>query len=407
MASLLTRGRAARYAVALLFVGAAILLAYYVGSNWTIQKASLHDLQPVYYAGRAFTAGAPLYAVRDFAYPPSAAMLLGAPLAQLSFTAAARLWLLVSVLLIVATVVIAARIVGRTPTSLAAAAALAVLAASLAVREVIGLGNVTTLIGFLGAASFLLWARDQDLAAGTLFGLSLSIKPILAPLILGLLILRRWRALIPALALPVALNLVAFGIDTRVTAGMVSTAHSYLTGGGLFGGYFRAFNSSLRNIGGLLSWPVALAAGLRVIVGIAAISGAVAIWRWRPEPYRSLEAGGLLLAGYYLSSAVLESHWILVLVPFALAAVDRRSPVAWWPVAVGAFFAADLVALPHWLTGLGYWPSHSVTVGLGLALVVVATAVAALRTAATSVLVDGRFPPRVRTLVKPYPGSGS
>jgi len=131
-------------------------------------------------------------------------------------------------------------------------------------------------------------------------------------------------------------------------------------------------------MGVLFGWPSLLTLGLRVLLAIVTIAGMTIVWRTRPEPARSLEAGGLLIAGVFLASSDLEAHWLLVLIPFALASAVAGSPLRWWPVVLEAIFASQLVTLPQGLTQYGIYGIRTVDITWGLSLVVVATSFAAV-----------------------------
>jgi arabinofuranan 3-O-arabinosyltransferase len=345
---------------------------------WSGTTAEGFDLHPVYLAGRALAAHHPLYDVPNFVYLPSAALLVGAPLSAFGFGAASRVALIVAAGLVVGTVPLSARIMGRPAGGMATAIGVALVSLSAIVPEAIRLENLSILVGFVGAGVFLAWSRQRDVLCGALLGLSLAIKPLLALLFVALVVLRRWRAVAAALAVAAGLNLAAFAVDPSAADGIRSVGSSLLGDSGVFSGYFYLFNSALVGVGHLLGWSSWLTFGLRGFIATSAVAGAVAVWRLRPEPARSLEAGGLLLAGFYLSSTVLESHWLLVLVPFAFAGLEPGSPLRWWPVAVGGVFAAELVVLPQRLTAFGYYGTLTIQLSIGLCLVVVATATASL-----------------------------
>jgi hypothetical protein len=196
-------------------------------------------------------------------------------------------------------------------------------------------------------------------------------------LCIGLILLRRWNVLGAAALVVAGLNLAALGIDPKSLNGMGAFVSGLLTDKGAISGAFFLFNSAYASMGVLFGWPSLLTAGLRVLIAVVTIAGVVVVWKTRPEPARSLEAGGLLIAGFYLASSDLEAHWLLVLVPFAFASVVAGSPLRWWPVVLGGIFASQLVTLPQGLTQYGIYGIRTIDITWGLSLVVLATSVAA------------------------------
>src|SRR5580658_5290854 len=355
------------------------VFSYRAAQSWSAAALLGFDLKPVYLAGKALTAHRAIFSGTGFGYPPSAALLVGAPLSHVAFVTVSRVALVVGPVLVAATVPLAARAVGRPAAGPATVLGIALLALSGAVTEVLGLENVSILIALVGAAMFLAWSRGSEVLAGVLLGLTLALKPILAPLCLGLLVLRRWRPLVAAGAVALGLNLLTFAIDPAATQGLGGVARSYFSGSGLFGGYFDLVNSALQSVGKLTGWPFWTTDGVRLVVAGVTAAGVVAIWRARPEPFRSVEAGGLLLVGSWLCTQVFEAHWVLALVPFAFAAADSRSPLRWWPAVVGGVFGAELVMLPSWFTRFGTLGTATIVRSFGFVLVVFAVTAAGLR----------------------------
>ena len=357
------------------------ILAYSMIQTWSdtgIYRG--FDFHLVYGAGRALTAGRSLFAVQmlthPYGYPPSSALILGAPLSDLSWATATHIVRPVEVASVVATVVLAARTVGQAWYSLATG--LGVLLVSIAGITTMGLAleNASIFVALFGAAAYLAWSRDQYILCGVLFGLSIAIKPLLLPLCLGLILLRRWNVLGVAAVVVTLTNLVTLAIDPKSFNGMAGFVSGLLTDRGAISGAFFIYNSAYVSMGVLFHWPSLLTFSLRVLIASVAIAGAVMLWKTRPEPARSLEAGGMLIAGLYLASSDLEAHWLLVLVPFAFASVVAGSPLRWWPVVLGGIFAAEIITLPRRLTPYGIYGIRTVDIAWGLSLVVLGTFVA-------------------------------
>ena len=349
-------------------------LTYRVASLWSSHLGL--DLRPVYLAGRQLTDHHAIYDVANFVYSPSAALVLGAPMSAFGFGVVSHVALVVGAVLILATVALAARTVGRSATSFATAIGVVLVCLTGMVPETLFVENLSIVVAFVGAGAFLAWSRERYWLAGALLGLSVALKPLLLPLFLGLLVLRRWKTVATAGAVVLVANLAALAIDPRAANGSMRQLVDLLGDRGDFSGYFALFNSSLVGIGHLLGWARWVTFGLRGVIFATGAVGAAAIWRSRPEPARSLEAAGLFLACSYLASSDLEVHWIFALIPFAYASVLPGSPLRWWPVAIGGMFASELVILPQQLTDYGPYGTDTVVRGFGLCLVVVAVGVA-------------------------------
>jgi arabinofuranan 3-O-arabinosyltransferase len=381
-----------RFGAAAVIVVAVAHLAYVAALAWHGPSLG-YDLHPLYLAGSAVIAGRQLFQLAGFVYAPSAALFLGGPLSQFPWEVVRSVALVAGPLLVVATVFLAARTVRASLLGAVTALGVAIASLSSTVDEVLQLENLSLLLGLLTAAAFLAWSRGRDGLAGALLGCTLAVKPVLLPLWVGLVVLRRWRAFAAATAVPVVLNLVALAVDPAALDGWRALLDQYFGHSGLYGGFFILFNASITNVSSLLGWWGSIAAALRIAVVASAVVGAVTIWRTRPEPFRALEAGGLLVAGFWLSSQVMESHWLLMLVPFAFAGVDRVSPVRAWPVALGGVFAAWLVVVPGAWTRYGAYGAASMALCLGLCLVVFTTTAVSLHPRLT-----GRRGPPARVL---------
>lgn len=360
---------------AALWALAAAIWASRVADAWTLPNLGF-DLRPIHAAGLALARGKSVYTVKGYIYPPSAALLIGRPLALAPLISERQAAAIVVSLLVVGSVMLGARAMGAD--WLGPAAAAGAVAASLVglLGQLLFLDNLSALVAVGAAAGLLAWVRGRDEVAGLMLGLTLAVKPMLAILVVGLLALRRWRALVPAVAVPVVLNALVLAFDGAAFGGVTRKARFVVAG---LGSGDDPHNGSLESIGRMLGMPSALTLGLRVAVAAAAVAAAVLIWRRRPDPARSLEAAGVLLAGVFVTSSLYENHFLFVLVPFALACVEPRSPFRWWPTVFFAALAAAVVVVPARATGLTSDEVLSTQRGLALAAVVLCVLAATLR----------------------------
>jgi arabinofuranan 3-O-arabinosyltransferase len=252
----------------LLVLGVGIL-AYRVIQSWSDTSISQgFDFHLVYGAGRALTQGHSLFAVQllghPYGYPPSSALILGAPLSYFSWTTVTHILRPVQAACLVATVLLSARTVGRSWSSLAAGVGVLLVSLAGISNDALGLENASIFVALLGAAAFLAWSQERYILCGLLFGLSIALKPLLLPLCLGLILLRRWNVLGTAALVVAVLNLLTLGIDPKSLNGMGTFVRGLLTDSGVISGAFFLFNSAYVSMGVLFGWPSLLTTSLRV-----------------------------------------------------------------------------------------------------------------------------------------------
>ena len=184
---------------------------------------------------------------------------------------------------------------------------------------------------------------------GTAIGLTLVVKPLLAPLLLIPLLNRQWRALIPAFGVPVAFNLVAWPLVkdpmnfvTR-TSEYIFTTRDY-------------FNSSIAGNALYYGLPIWLTLLLRLAFVVLAV---LSLWllykyyRTRDPLFWMTTSSGVLLIMSFLVSSLGQGYYSMMLFPFLMTVVLRNSVLRNWPawLAIYGFMSAD-----RWL--LGHWPSN-------------------------------------------------
>src|SRR5690606_35838452 len=172
------------------------------------------------------------------------------------------------------------------------------------------------------------WLRDgekrHEWLAGVSIGLTLVVKPLLAPLLLLPVLNRQWRALVTAVAVPLAFNAAAWplGADpmnfvTRTVPYILSTRdyfHSSILGNGVYYG--------------LPTWLIIL---LRIGFGLLAVVALVLLYRYYrtrdPLLWMTTSAGVLLIASWLVLSLG-QGYYSMMLFPFLMTVVlDRKSVV--------------------------------------------------------------------------------
>ncbi len=299
-----------------------------------------YDTVPLTNAAHAFVSGTAVYTGKgagDFLYPPSALVLLS-PLAAVDHIWANRLFLLVDTAVVLAATALLLRLFDFRWRGMAGAIALLGISIAWPVVFTLDAGNVNGPI-LLGLAGFLLGVcRGRWLLAAASLGATFVLKPILAPLLLLLVLYRKWGALALAVAIPTALS----GL---VLAAAPSTRSFFdITLPLLFQGQnadIQQASVALHSAAERLSVPSPAVALAEVAVGIATL---FLIWRrWsadRAEPRRLVELTTIALVGAFLLSSFTFRHYGIFLLPFAVSVAVPSSPHRHWLTAAALFGVA-------------------------------------------------------------------
>ncbi len=290
------------------------------------QTAAL-DLVPVWTAVRAFLHHQSPYAVPLFVYPPSL-LLLAAPLGLVEFSTARLAFLLLDTAAILFAGALCLRLFNLRWRSTAGAVLLFALAIFLPVRDTLSMDNVNGFILMGEIGMILAAARRRWLLAGALLGCTLAIKPVLLPLLLVLLLYRRWRSIGLAIAIPALLSLLA--LPLTVEGGQFFThVIPFLLNGNAH--QDQVYNVSLAGVAGVLGLPAALTTALRLVVLIAA---AVLMWqRWRAagdDVLRLVELSGIILLATFLVFSFSWSYYPIYLLPLLVWMVNPASRMNGW-----------------------------------------------------------------------------
>ena len=259
-----------------------------------------------------------------------------------------------------------------TVTSVAFPAVLAAMLCTEAVINTLIFANINGIVLLLEVL-FFRWMLDGKLAhqwwAGVAIGLSLVVKPLLAPLLLLPLLNRQWRVLVTAVAVPVVFNAAAFPLAAdpmnfyRRTLPYIFSTRDY-------------FNSSILGNGVYYGLPMWLIVLLRVVFALLAVASLWLLYRYyrtRDPLFWMCTSSGVLLIASWLLGSLGQAYYSMTLFPFLMTVVLRNSVIRNWPawLAVYGFLSAD-----RWL--LQFWPTTGraleylrVTWGWSLMLVVV------------------------------------
>jgi len=295
------------------------------------------DLDILWRGARRLLAGDALYDPDlAFIYPPLGGWVL-APLGAMPFRVACVVLTVVSLASLVAAVVLLLRLVGVPARSPLTAGALGLLAVSRPVDGLLGQGNIDVLL-LLAEALVIVWlVRRRDVAAGVLLGVVCAVKPTLAPLLLGALMLGRVRTTVVAAGTAAALTVAGFLLVPDGTTFLTDVLPMLADGNRPV---LQQYDKSLRGAAAQLGLPAAVGLVLRAVALALAVWVA---WRRRHGRLAPLEVMPVLLLGGMLASSFSWANYSLYLVPLLVAVVVPGGLVRTWPAWAGvfAFWTAD------------------------------------------------------------------
>lgn len=246
-------------------------------------------------------------------HPPSLVLLM-LPIGLLSYHSAALAWLIISLAALAASLRVLFDLKGG-------ALVLGFLAAViwLPFHSDFSIGQLMTVMLLALALAWKCFRGDRDLAGGIVLGLALSIKMIAWPVVLYLLLKRRWQAAGSSIGVVAGLQLIAGAVF-----GFSVLADYYLRVGPLLAklGKADSFNFSVFSIG-----PRIFEGTRAVFLGTVSTSPAVYGWPQLSGPVSALCALLVLALCLWLalrSSSFDRSFAVLV------CGVLILSPTAWW-----------------------------------------------------------------------------
>ena len=347
--------------------------SYVLASNGYITD----DYGPVYRAVSNFRRGWDIYNEHldyvdpHYLYPPGGTLLM-APFGYLPVDASRWWFESINCVAIIIAAYFLIRLFGYTFSSVAYPAVLVAMFCTESVVNTLVFGNINGCVLLLEVL-FFRWILDGKVShqwwAGVVIGLSLVVKPVLAPLLLLPLLNRQWRAVVTAIAVPVVFNLAAWPLVadpmnfiTR-TLPYIFSIRDY-------------FNSSIQGNGVYYGLPMWLILLLRIVFALLAV---VAIWllyryyRTRDPLFWFTTSSGVLLIASWLVSSLGQGYYSMMLFPFLMTVVLPNSLIRNWVawVAVYGFMSADKWLMWHWPTTGRALEYLRVTYGWCLMLIVV------------------------------------
>lgn len=319
------------------------------------QTYSGADLYPVWASGTEFLHHLPVFVssahptLHDVAthtiYPPSS-LVVATPLGALSWPLACTAAVVAALVCVFGAVAIANVVAGRTPVTVGSGVLLVALAVFPPVRAGLDLLNLEIVLLPLVAAFLYMGHRGRWTAGGAVLGLALAIKPLLIALLLVLVFARAWRALVVAVVVPVALNLVLLPAVADPSHFFTAVVPLLLRGGPAF---FQTASVSIQGVGVEHGVPVALLDVTRVAGLVVLCAAAHRAWRRATTPAtRVTVVTTILLVATFLSTGLAYNHYVLLLVPAAAVLATGRAGWTRHPVAMaGMAVSAALLAWVH------------------------------------------------------------
>ncbi|WP_297726672.1 arabinofuranan 3-O-arabinosyltransferase [Mycobacterium sp.] len=308
------------------------------------------DFKPVYRAVLNFRHGWDIYNEHfdyvdpHYLYPPGGTLLM-APFGYLSFTPSRYLFVLINTVAILIAWYLLLRLFNYTLSSVAAPALLLAMFCTESVTSTLVFTNINGCV-LLAEVLFLRWLLDGKVGhqwwAGLAIGLTLTLKPVLLPLLLLPLLNRQWRALVPAVIVPLVINVAAWPLVSDPMDFVTKTV-PYI------GGTRDYFNSSIEGNGVYFGLPTPLIVFLRILFVLIAIGALWLLYRYyrtRDPLFWFTSSSGVLLLCSWLVLPLAQGYYSMMLFPFLMTVVLQNSLIRNWPAWLGIY---GFMTLDDWL----------------------------------------------------------
>ena len=310
-----------------------------------------NDFGTVYAAVRSMLGKDPVYAENlltvepHYLYAPSGTFLLS-PLALIDDYVVARwLFILANAVAVLLALWLLMRLVGLDTRGYALPAVVLAAFSTESVTNTLVFTNVNGVVFACEAAFLLLLHRRRLWWAGVPMGLSLAVKPMLAPLLVLPLIRRQWQPFVASVLIPAV----------TMAAGWVMTvdAHQYLDRTVPYVREVRDYyNSSLAGLGVYYGVPEPVVLAARVLVVLVTLA---AVWllldlRHNHEVLWLTTTTGVVLSGVFLVSSLGQMYYSMMLIPTMMSVVLAGSFVRTWPAWLAAYacFTPDFWESSRW-----------------------------------------------------------
>ncbi|WP_019927886.1 glycosyltransferase family 87 protein [Nocardia sp. BMG111209] len=339
------------------------------GTNFNITD----DFAPVYKASLAFLNGRAIYNENfdlvdpHYLYPPSGTLLI-APLALIDPEKSKWCFVALNAIAIVLAWYLLLKVFRFSLKSVTAPLLLLLMFSSETVINTLAFGNVNGCL-LAGEVIFLILVlRRRDLWAGVVMGLTIAVKPTLAPLLLIPLLRGQWKVFITALGVPAVLMAAAWPLIKDP----MDFVHRTMP-------YFMAsrdyFNSAIVGNAGYYGLPIWLTWSMRIVMGVLVLISLWLLYRHyrQDELFFVTTMSGVLLIASWLLPSLGQQYYSMLVFPFLMSVALRNSVLRNWPawLAIFGFMTYDKWLLDHWQSTGRALEYLRVTFGWGLLLVVV------------------------------------
>ncbi|WP_422560125.1 glycosyltransferase family 87 protein [Gordonia sp. (in: high G+C Gram-positive bacteria)] len=351
-----------------------VMMIFHRSVFLAINGARTDDFTTVYNASLNFLNRRPVYAENyttvdpHYLYPPSGTLLM-APLSILNPQDARWTFIAVSVIVLIVCAYLLTRMFGYSANSWVFPAVLFFFFSTETVANTLIFTNFNAFV-LLGLLAFLMLLRsDRDLWAGVAIGLTLAVKPVLAPLLLLPLLQRKWKPLVTAIGIPLVLNMLAWPLIVDATD-FISRTAPYLFATRDY------YNSSISGNGmyfGIDGWLIIL---LRVMFTLMAVFSLWFLYRYYRESNELLwltTSSGVLLCTLFLVSSLGQGYYSMLLFPLVMTVFLPGSVMRNWPawLAVYGCMTFDVFASTQWRAFGRYLEYNKVPMGWSLLMIVV------------------------------------
>jgi arabinofuranan 3-O-arabinosyltransferase len=336
------------------------------------------DYGPVYRAVVNFKMGWDIYNEHfdqvdpHYLYPPGGTLIM-APFGYLPVDASRYWFITFNTIAIVIAACLLVRLFNYKLSSVALPALIVAMFCTESVVNTLVFGNINGCILLLEVL-FFRWLLDgkanHQWWAGVAIGLSLVVKPLLAPLLLLPLLNRQWRALATAFLVPVVFNAAAWPLIsdpmnfvTRTLPYILLQTRDY-------------FNSSIQGNGiyyGLPLWLILLLRFAFLALAVASLWLLYRYYRERDPLFWMATSSGVLLISSFVLLSLGQGYYSMMLFPFLMTVVLPNSVIRNWPawLAIYGFMSSDRWLLGHWPTTGRFLEYMKFTYGWCLMLIVV------------------------------------
>ncbi|ETA06304.1 glycosyltransferase family 87 protein [Gordonia alkanivorans] len=332
------------------------------------------DFKPVYAAAYNFLNNLPVYGENyatvdpHYLYPPSGTLLM-APVAIIDYERARWAFIAVSVVALLISAYLLTRMFGYALNSWVMPTVLFVFFFTETVSHTLIFTNFNSFV-LLGMIAFLMLMRSRhDWWAGVPMGLTIAVKPILAPLMLLPLLNRQWRVFVFAVVVPLVLTAVAWPLSVDADA-FISRTVPYL------GEARDYYNSSIAGNGayfGVSPWLVLLLRAAFVVMAAFSLWFLYRYYRKTNELLWLATSSGVLLGTAFLVGSLGQGYYSMLLFPLLMTVLLPGSAMRNWPAWLGVYgcMTFDSFYSQRW-TAFGWMVEYNkVTWGWSLLMIAV------------------------------------